>query len=80
MLPSLPETWKSTQDKETRMSPERIWNMNFSSMEAIRQANNIEIKHLRKKIQTLTRQIWRKDKQIATMKTILRKFKMENLI
>jgi len=48
----LSEMWKPTQDKETKISPERIWNINFSNMETIRKANSAEIKHLRKRVQS----------------------------
>lgn len=80
-LPSLPqEVRKSTEDKETRISPERIWNMNFSNMETIRQERWTEIKSLRKQIQVLQKKVWQKHKKIAIMKTILNELKVEYLI
>jgi len=74
-----PETRKPTQDKETRISPERIWHMNSSNMEAIRKARSSEIQQLRKRLQALKQQIRRKDEKIAIIKTILNKFTTENL-
>ncbi|XP_011866751.1 PREDICTED: uncharacterized protein LOC105561407 [Vollenhovia emeryi] len=62
---------RSTQDKGTRISPERIWTMNFSNMEIIRKASNAEIEHLRKRIRTLKQQISRKDKKIDIIKSML---------
>ncbi|TGZ49006.1 uncharacterized protein [Temnothorax longispinosus] len=63
---------KATQDRGTRISPERIWNMNASNMEAIRKTSSFQIKHLRRRVQTLKQQICRKDKKIAIMKTVLK--------
>lgn len=74
------EMRRSTEDKETRISPERIWDMNFSNMEAIRKERCTEIKNLRKQIQALQRKVWQKHKKIAIMKTILDELKIENLI
>ncbi|XP_070148746.1 THAP domain-containing protein 2-like [Polyergus mexicanus] len=80
-LSSLPqEVRKSTEDKETRISPERIWNINFSNMETIRQERWTEIKSLRKQIQVLQKKVWQKHKKIAIMKTILDELKVEYLI
>ena len=70
---------KSTEDKETRISPERIWNMNFSNMEAIRQERCTEIKSLRKQIQALQRKVSEKNKKIAILKIVLNELKIENL-
>ncbi|KAL6266935.1 hypothetical protein P5V15_000020 [Pogonomyrmex californicus] len=70
----------NTRDKETRISPERICNMNSSNMEMIGKATSAEIKHLRQRIQTLKRQIWRKEKKIETMRIIVEKFKIETVI
>ncbi|XP_072763246.1 uncharacterized protein [Anoplolepis gracilipes] len=74
------EKRKPTEDKETRISPERIRNMNVSNLEKVRQEKYTEIKSLRKQIQTLQRKVWQKHKKIAIMKTILDELKIENLI
>lgn len=79
LLSLLRETQKSTENKETRISPERIWNMNFSSMETIRQERSTEIKSLRKQIQALQRKLTEKNKKIANLKIVLDELKMENL-
>ncbi|KAL6424137.1 hypothetical protein ACFW04_009778 [Cataglyphis niger] len=71
---------KSTEKKETRISPERIWNMNSSNMEAIRQERWTEIKSLRKQIQALQKKVWQKHKKIVIMKTILDELKIDYLI
>ncbi|XP_050461705.1 uncharacterized protein LOC126856848 [Cataglyphis hispanica] len=71
---------KSTENKETRISPERIWNMNSSNMEAIRQERWTEIKNLRKQIQALQKKVWQKHKKIVIMKTILDELKIDYLI
>lgn len=73
------ETRKSSENKETRISPERIWNMNFSSMEAIRQERSMEIQSLRKQIQVLQRKLTEKNKKIANLKIVLDELKIENL-
>lgn len=79
LLSVLRETRKSSENKETRISPERIWNMNFSSMEAIRQERSMEIQSLRKQIQVLQRKLTEKNKKIANLKIVLDELKIENL-
>lgn len=76
-LSLLPETRKTTEDKETRISPERVWSMNFSHMEAIRKESGTQAKQLRKRITNLKRQIYQKDKKISDMKAILGEFKVK---
>nr|XP_012222713.1 PREDICTED: THAP domain-containing protein 2-like isoform X2 [Linepithema humile] len=71
---------RSTEDKETRISPERIWNMNNPTVEAIRKAARVEIEILRKKMKVMRQKLLRKEKKIAIMKTTLNKLKIENLI
>ncbi|XP_019882917.1 THAP domain-containing protein 2-like [Camponotus floridanus] len=76
----LQEIRTSTEDKETRISPERIRNMNLSDIKVIRQERCTEIKSLRKQIQALQKKVWQKHKKIAIMKTILNELKIENII
>ncbi|XP_029159601.1 52 kDa repressor of the inhibitor of the protein kinase-like [Nylanderia fulva] len=79
LLRRFPYKQRSTVDKETRISPERIWNMNFSNMETIRQERSTEIKSLRKQIQALQRKLAEKNKKIAVLKIVLEELQIEKL-
>lgn len=67
-----------TCDKETRISPERIWNS--PTKKRIRTSANITITNLRKEIRMLKERLRKKNKKILTMDNILNKLKTEKLI
>jgi len=64
-------------DKETRVSPERIWNC--PAAQTIKRVNHVTITNLKKEIKVLERKIKEKDKRILIMKNILDELKVDYL-
>ncbi|XP_011635834.1 THAP domain-containing protein 2-like [Pogonomyrmex barbatus] len=62
-------------EKETRVSPERIWNSPAAQM--IKEMNHITIKDLKKRIKVLEQKVREKDKKIVVMKDILRELEVD---